>query len=285
MATKAISELTSAPAVSTTDLFETSCENQSSSSGYSSHKQSLGDISDAIGEEFTHNSLNTTSKNLVGAINEVANDKNLSDTYDPTATYAVGDYCIYNTTLYKCVTAVESAENFDSNKWERCLITNELGQGGGSGGDPITELTGRLAAGQTTLTLTDEAITETGDHTIDLYTSAYGVNPITVAVDEGSITFTFDPQPTDLWVGVVIKDLYSESKTLQGTTMTATLTAGQTTLTFTNSNILSTSMLFITAQNSFVSPTNADTSVTNTVTYTFNAQSSDVVFKLLIVNM
>ena len=188
MATKAISELTSAPAVSATDLFETSCENQSSSSGYSSHKQTLGDISDAIGEDFTHNSLNTTSKNLVGAINEVANDKNLSDTYDPTATYAVGDYCIYNTTLYKCVTAVETAENFDSNKWERCLITNEMG---GKGSSAI-ELAGKLTAGQTSITLTNSAISGLDNCLVDLYTSAYGVNPKTVTSETNSITMTFD---------------------------------------------------------------------------------------------
>ena len=206
MATKAISELTSAPAVSATDLFETSCENQSSSSGYSSHKQSLGDISDAIGEDFTHNSLNTTSKNLVGAINEVANDKNLSDTYDPTATYAVGDYCIYNTTLYKCVTAVETAENFDSNKWERCLITNEMG---GKGSSAI-ELAGRLAAGQTSITLTNSAISDLDNCLVDLYTSAYGVNPKTVTSETNSITMTFDALSEDLYVAVRITEFDPE---------------------------------------------------------------------------
>ena len=207
MATKAISELTSAPAVSTTDLFETSCENQSSSSGYSSHKQSLGDISDAIGEDFTHNSLNTTSKNLVGAINEVANDKNLSDTYDPTATYAVGDYCIYNTTLYKCVTVVETAESFDSNKWERCLITNEMAAGGGS---TAIELAGRLAAGQTSITLTNSAISGLDNCLVDLYTSAYGVNPKTVTSETNSIVMTFDALSEDLYVAVRITEFNPE---------------------------------------------------------------------------
>lgn len=206
MATKAISELTSAPAVSTTDLFETSCENQSSLSGYSSHKQTLGDISDAIGEEFTHNSLNTSSKNLVGAINEVANDKNISDTYDPTATYAVGDYCIYNTTLYKCITAVDTAENFDSNKWERCLITNEMAAGGSS----AIELAGRLAAGQTSITLTDAAISSLDNCLVDLYTSAYGVNPKTVTSENSSITMTFDALSEDLYVAVRITEFNPE---------------------------------------------------------------------------
>lgn len=41
----------------------------------------------------------------------------VSEAYDSTATYAVGDYCIYQNTLYVCTTAVESAEAFDSTKW------------------------------------------------------------------------------------------------------------------------------------------------------------------------
>ena len=47
-----------------------------------------------------------------------ANKDVISDKYDSSKTYAVGDYCIYNDTLYKCKTAVTSAEEFDSSKWE-----------------------------------------------------------------------------------------------------------------------------------------------------------------------
>ena len=58
--------------------------------------------------------------------------KIIADPYDSTSTYAVGDYCIYGTLLYKCTTAVSTAEAFDSNKWTACLVTDEMGSGGGS---------------------------------------------------------------------------------------------------------------------------------------------------------
>ena len=42
----------------------------------------------------------------------------ISDKYDSSKTYSVGDYCIYDDTLYKCKTQITSAEEFDSSKWE-----------------------------------------------------------------------------------------------------------------------------------------------------------------------
>ena len=70
-------------------------------------------------------------------IEEGAND-NIADAYDATSTYSVGDYVIYHSVLYKCTTAVSSAEPFDSTKWTSCLVTDEMGQGGGgSGGHTI----------------------------------------------------------------------------------------------------------------------------------------------------
>lgn len=50
----------------------------------------------------------------------------ISDKYDSSKTYVVGDYCIYNDTLYKCKTAVTSAEEFDSSKWEATNCGKEL---------------------------------------------------------------------------------------------------------------------------------------------------------------
>ena len=71
MATKSISELTLAPDVVTTDLFEIAQADQSSASGYKSHKQTLGNIADAIAKDIDQNTLNTVNKKIVGAINEV----------------------------------------------------------------------------------------------------------------------------------------------------------------------------------------------------------------------
>ena len=36
-----------------------------------------------------------------------------SDAYDNSKLYAVGDYCIYDNKLYRCITAIESAEEFN----------------------------------------------------------------------------------------------------------------------------------------------------------------------------
>lgn len=41
------------------------------------------------------------------------------DTYSNTAIYAVGDFVMYNGILYRCITPVASAEDFDSDKWLR----------------------------------------------------------------------------------------------------------------------------------------------------------------------
>ena len=57
---------------------------------------------------------------------------NLANAYDKTATYEAGDYVIYGGDLYKCLEDIDEPEEWDSTKWESCLITNEMGSGGGS---------------------------------------------------------------------------------------------------------------------------------------------------------
>ena len=54
---------------------------------------------------------------------EIATTDMISDVYDNTATYAVGDCCIYNNALYKCNTAITTAEDFDNAKWDAITIT------------------------------------------------------------------------------------------------------------------------------------------------------------------
>lgn len=49
-----------------------------------------------------------------------------TDTYDETSTYAVGDLVVYDNTIYECITAVSTAEAWDSSKWEIVpIIVNE----------------------------------------------------------------------------------------------------------------------------------------------------------------
>lgn len=51
---------------------------------------------------------------------------NSSDEYDTSATYNIGDYCIYNNTLYRCTTAVTAEATFDPDKWEATTIISVL---------------------------------------------------------------------------------------------------------------------------------------------------------------
>ena len=50
----------------------------------------------------------------------------ISDQYDPTQTYDVGDYCIYNNTLYRCNTAITTAEAWTAAHWTATSIASEL---------------------------------------------------------------------------------------------------------------------------------------------------------------
>lgn len=50
----------------------------------------------------------------------------ISDAYDSTLTYVVGDYCIYNNVLYKCNTAIATPEAFTPAKWDATTATEEL---------------------------------------------------------------------------------------------------------------------------------------------------------------
>lgn len=50
----------------------------------------------------------------------------ISDAYGSTATYAVGDYCIYNNVLYKCNTAIATPEAFTPAKWDATTVADEI---------------------------------------------------------------------------------------------------------------------------------------------------------------
>lgn len=64
----------------------------------------------------------------------------------------------------------------------------------------FVEVTGTLAAGNTSITLSNAAIMAAS--TLDIYTDVYGVNPKTVTVAAGSVTMTFDGQNSNLGVKV-----------------------------------------------------------------------------------
>ena len=74
--------------------------------------------------------LDTTAQTLTEAVNEVLGDlsgfaDNISDEYDATATYAVGDLCIHDNTLYRCNTAITTAEAWNSLHWTATTLDDE----------------------------------------------------------------------------------------------------------------------------------------------------------------
>ena len=52
----------------------------------------------------------------------------ISDEYDSTKTYTVGDYCIYDNTLYKCKTAISTPEEWNASHWDATIVTDELSE-------------------------------------------------------------------------------------------------------------------------------------------------------------
>ena len=50
----------------------------------------------------------------------------ITNQYDSTQTYSVGDYCIYNNILYKCIIAINIAESWNPSKWTATNISVEL---------------------------------------------------------------------------------------------------------------------------------------------------------------
>lgn len=69
----------------------------------------------------------TTINNNISNLNDTKLNKTVvSDVYDATSTYAVGDYCIYGNTLYKCTTAISTAEAWNSAHWTATTIATEL---------------------------------------------------------------------------------------------------------------------------------------------------------------
>ena len=87
--------------------------------------KAISDVADAAKSKADTNETNiatvTTTANSASAKASGA-ISDLSDEYDPTSTYAVGDLVIYNNLLYKCTTAITVPEAFDGTHWTRTTI-------------------------------------------------------------------------------------------------------------------------------------------------------------------
>ena len=64
-------------------------------------------IKDSIADKITYSSLGINN-------------------YDNSSTYSVGDYTRYLDKVYKCNTAIETAEDFDNSKWTQSTVLEYL---------------------------------------------------------------------------------------------------------------------------------------------------------------
>lgn len=87
-------------------------------------------VSDFIANEQEYvTDLDTVDKHINGAINELHAINGYSyDAYDDTSTYTVGDLCIYNNALYKCTTAITTAEAWNASHWTATSIADEISE-------------------------------------------------------------------------------------------------------------------------------------------------------------
>lgn len=161
---KSFSELTSASQVNNGDLLAIS---QTSGSGYASKKTTVKDITD--------------KSNL-----------NLAEEYDSTSTYAVDDYVIYESVLYKCIASTTGT--FDSTKWTSVVVTDEMGSGGGgTGGHTIIDENGTSMSARAGLQFVGGANVSddsTNNKTIVDLASAGGIDGVFIDAENVITTLT-----------------------------------------------------------------------------------------------
>lgn len=74
------------------------------------------------------NSISSLSTSTTSSINELRTAENamISDGYSTTKSYKIGDLCIYNNVLYRCTTAIDEGEAWNSSHWEQTNLGDEV---------------------------------------------------------------------------------------------------------------------------------------------------------------
>ena len=82
-------------------------------------------INEVLGLTATNASDITDLRTDLTALQGTVND-NTADAYSSSSTYKVGQFCIYNNTLYKCNTAITTAEDWTAAHWTATTIAEEI---------------------------------------------------------------------------------------------------------------------------------------------------------------
>lgn len=124
--TLSISQMQTQAQAATTDLFEVAVADLDSATGYASAKESAEVIANGMLSTYTYPTAmpNMQNRTITGALEILL--ANFAPVYNDTTTYSVDDVVTYNGILYKCTTAVTTAESFDSAKWTQTTIIELL---------------------------------------------------------------------------------------------------------------------------------------------------------------
>lgn len=172
-------------------------------------------VADFVGNgEIYTTDLNTVDKHINGAINELHAINGYSyDAYDDTSTYSVGDLCIYNNALYKCTTAITTAEAWNANHWTETSIADEIGAINTALSDlTITDITSSIGTTPTGITLVtnESAVYKQGKHVFGTLLFK-ATTALTENTDAKMITFSNEHKPSKVqnYFGVTSNSQYN----------------------------------------------------------------------------
>lgn len=127
--TNAIAQLPDTPSLTSEQLKAKFDEAGSSIKDYLNNdlapevEQLVAEEKSTLQRQISNLSISTTE-----AINNAITTENMiiSDQYSTMKTYKIGDLCIYNNVLYKCITEISVAEAWNSEHWEQTTITDSI---------------------------------------------------------------------------------------------------------------------------------------------------------------
>lgn len=238
---KAIHDFSAAPSVGASTLLLVDSVDAQASSGYRTDSMSAGALGAAVAGTFAYNSLNTTDKTIIGAINEleagggggaggmVVTVTNVGTVYAPVyvadktfaevsaAILAGANVSLFIGEDYYKPWSIDTTVGFISFV---CYLQEDTSTGKSFGfvglvfyDDERIETDSGLDNIDLyqdytgTLTAGQTSLTISGadissSKTMDFYTDIYGVSPTAVSVSNGSVTLTFEAQQADMSVKV-----------------------------------------------------------------------------------
>ena len=194
---KKVSDLTTVTDVSASGLAMTVIPDPNDPTKYLSRKITNGDLAESFLNDFEFPLLlNTTSKKIIGAINELQSSTGgatvLTGTTAPTSDQGEDGslYVQYTEGTGGAPDVVNALFVKLDGEWVSIDV--------GGGGTTPTVLTDTLTAGSTSLAFSNAAITTNSK--FEILTSDLTVRPTAANVSTGTITLTFESQASDLTV-------------------------------------------------------------------------------------